>query len=710
MSKKNKIILSILVVISLTAMIIGSISYYRKLRSTLDDSILQNMKEMSNHDVTNIQATVNETWNSLEGIGTRMKLHNQKLDHIHNLEDIQVFLDMEKTATIFNRLYLIDSLGNVYSSSVSLTEDQKNKVKEMIEGKDKLVSWYDENVNGKTRESLLYALKIEPFILNIGGTQEIEFVSAVGITNLIDMANTIEVESFGGKGSSIVIDSEGYFIVREKQGDITLEEGYTYFDWLKTGTFYNNMTAEKCIEQIREKEEFSFHYKNADKVSRILTCTPIPDTDWYLIISVPTSVLRQQTNSFLWMTIFILAVVAGAFLFLIFISFKMWSNSHYAKAESKAQSAFLSNMSHEIRTPLHGLIGLNYLMKQSIDNKELMQSYLDKSETTANYLLTLINDILDLSKLQAGKVELEHKPFNLSDSMEGIQIMFQDRMKEKNLDFILDCQYISPNIFGDEMRLKQILINIIGNSLKFTKEGKVVVEVRQETQANKIMNLFTISDTGCGMSKEYLPFLFDPFTQERNDVSNGTAGTGLGMPITYLLIDKMGGKIEVESELNKGTTFRIAIPTDVVEDMEFIQETEIEKVKEKKHYNILVAEDNELNAEIMEEILVLEGFSVSIAKDGKEALEMVEKSKLYEFDAILMDGQMPIMNGYEATKAIRALPREDVKTMKIYACTANTLTDDKKKALDCGMDEVITKPVDVKVLLELLNNPNTKIE
>ncbi len=379
-----------------------------------------------------------------------------------------------------------------------------------------------------------------------------------------------------------------------------------------------------------------------------------------------------------------------------------------AQAEAKAKGNFLSTMSHEIRTPLNGMIGLNYLMEQNLDDHQKMKDYLRQSSATAKYLQSLINDILDMSKLEMNKMELVSSPFSLKDALAVIETIERSRMADKEIDFRMDMDVPHPFIVGDEVRLEQIILNIIDNAYKFTPAGgSVRVQVRQTPSGDgKASTEIKVSDTGWGISEEFQQKIFHSFTQERNTVSKGNQGTGLGMSISYLLAELMGGSLSVESKLGHGSCFTFSFPAEIVqEDLRTgRQETETRAGETPEDCHILIAEDNELNGQILTEILREEGFRTSLAVNGQVAVDLFKASAQGEYSAILMDLRMPEKDGYEAAKEIRALPRPDAKTVRIFACTADSFQEDREKAIACGMDNFVAKPVDVKKLIMLLRS------
>ncbi len=375
-----------------------------------------------------------------------------------------------------------------------------------------------------------------------------------------------------------------------------------------------------------------------------------------------------------------------------------------SRAESKAKGQFLSTMSHEIRTPLNGLIGLNYLMSQKLDDKGRMREYLRQSTVTAKYLLSLVNDILDSSKLQARQMELARQPVDLGLVTDTVSSIAQNAMEEKDLIYETDGELKWPCILGDEVRIQQVLLNLLDNARKFTPEGgRVTCSLKQEmTPAGDVLTTFSVSDTGRGMSPEFQKHVFDVFARELDTVSKGNQGTGLGLSISRRLALLMGGDLTVTSQKGEGSTFVFtftAPPSEIAQD----ENDPAFLTKDSPHPHVLVAEDNELNGEIILELLLDYGFEADLAENGKIALDMFEASREGTYGVILMDLLMPEMDGFEATKAIRALKRPDAKTVRIYACTANSLAEERDKALACGMDGFIAKPVDIGELMKKLS-------
>jgi len=385
-----------------------------------------------------------------------------------------------------------------------------------------------------------------------------------------------------------------------------------------------------------------------------------------------------------------------------------------AESASKAKTNFLSNMSHDIRTPMNAIIGFTTLAMTHIDNKERVQGYLGKIAASSNHLLSLINDVLDMSRIESGGVHLEETECNLRDVMNELENMLTTEIQSRNLQFHIDLKDVSDEkVICDRLRLNQILLNLLGNAMKFTTPGgKISVQVFEKMgrDEDEAIYEFCVKDTGIGMSEEFQKHIFEPFERERSSTVSGIQGTGLGMAITKNIVEMMGGAISVISKKDVGTEFIVRLP------MKKVSAGQAETVFREEESNtsasrtsikgkrILLVEDNDLNREIAGEILGEAGLLVEEAEDGSIALDqLLEKGPGY-YSLVLMDIQMPIMDGYTATQAIRAFENKELAKIPIIAVTANAFEEDKRKALEMGMNAHIAKPIDVQKLLDALEH------
>ena len=384
-----------------------------------------------------------------------------------------------------------------------------------------------------------------------------------------------------------------------------------------------------------------------------------------------------------------------------------------AETANRAKSTFLSNMSHDIRTPMNAIIGFTTLAVSSIDNKNKVKDYLTKILSSSNHLLSLINDILDMSRIESGKLHLEETEVSLSEVLHDLKTIISGQIYAKQLELYMDAMDVADeDVYCDKTRLNQVLLNLLSNAVKFTPAGGTVsVRLKQFPGPTKGSALyeFRIKDNGIGMSQEFVQKIFSPFERERTSTVSRTQGTGLGMAITKNIVDMMGGTVEVQTEQGKGTEFTVRLPLRIQSAhrrVEKIPEPESPALPAAKadfrDRRILLVEDNELNSEIAAEILSQYGFQVDTAKNGAEAVEKVQHSKPGEYDLVLMDVQMPVMNGYEATKRIRGLSDPALAKITILAMTANAFEEDKRKALECGMDGFLSKPIVVEELIGTL--------
>ena len=378
-----------------------------------------------------------------------------------------------------------------------------------------------------------------------------------------------------------------------------------------------------------------------------------------------------------------------------------------AEAANEAKTEFLQRMSHDIRTPINGICGMINVADHYADNMEKQTECRAKIKKTSHLLLELINEVLDMSKLESDEVVLEEIPFNLNSIFEEILGVIEHMAAEQNIRIIWEEKEVTHwNLIGSPVHVKRILMNILSNAVKYNKEnGYVYIGCREIPSKQTAMTTleFVCRDTGIGMTEAFQKRIFEPFAQEHAGSRTKFAGTGLGMPITKKLVEKMGGTISFESKEGTGTTFVIRIPFQIDADMKDRTETEEKTETSIQGLHVLLTEDNELNMEIAEFVLQNEGAVVTKAWNGQKAVDIFRKSRPGEFDAILMDIMMPVMNGYEAAKMIRSLDREDAKVIPIIAMTANAFTEDKMRAKEAGMDEHIAKPVDGKLLVKVIN-------
>ena len=379
-----------------------------------------------------------------------------------------------------------------------------------------------------------------------------------------------------------------------------------------------------------------------------------------------------------------------------------------AKSANEAKTRFLFNMSHDIRTPMNAIIGFSGLLEKNLQNGEKAKEYLGKICSSGNLLMTIINQILEIARIESGTIALQLKAEDINTVFHTVNTVFEEDIRKKNLQYSADLDVYHTFIFCDRVKLQEIMLNIISNAIKYTSDGHAVhVKIYEKDSENprKARFIFTCEDTGIGMSEEYLPHIFEEFSREHTTTENKVAGTGLGLPIVKSMIELMGGSIQVESTQGVGTKFTVDISfdmaseSDVYRDQISEQPDVLEKLEGKR---ILLAEDNDLNAEIAIELLAEEKIVVDRAKDGAECLDKLEKAVPGYYDMILMDIQMPVMDGYDAAARIRRMKDEKKASIPIIAMTANAFAEDRQKAISMGMNDHVAKPIDMNVLLPVI--------
>lgn len=468
-----------------------------------------------------------------------------------------------------------------------------------------------------------------------------------------------------------------------------------------------------------------YNFKEREKENIYLSYAAVGYSDWELLVFAKDSVCMENANKNRDTTYELVFVIIIAFL-LFFIIIALEERKRYeakqkreadlkealerANQANAAKSDFLSRMSHDIRTPLNGIIGLRDISESNPQDIELAAQNRAKARVAANHLLSLINDVLNMSKLEADNVELAHEVFDIRKLADDIIILTQMRASEagitlKHEDCSVNIDY--PYVYGSPLYVRQIFVNIISNAIKYNKPGGTISAKIEsgKKQGNIIEYICTIADTGIGMKPEFMEHLFDPFSQEKADARSVYQGTGLGMSIVKALVDKMNGTIHVESEPGVGSKFIISIPFEIAEQGELQSTTETNTAEISvpiKGVHIMLVEDNELNMEIATELLKEQGAVVTQVSNGKEAVQMFKENPKGTFDVILMDVMMPVMDGLEATRQIRALDRIDSASIPIIALTANAFYEDVKKCIEAGMNAHLSKPLEIEKVVEMI--------
>lgn len=525
------------------------------------------------------------------------------------------------------------------------------------------------------------------------------------------------------------------FVIRKDGSYVVGNEGDThenYFDRLAGIFDVQDAETAACIDQLKAAvntgEDYSTIMKNGGSRHHIY-CTNLPYCEWYLVTVLPFEGLDDTISGMgdRWLAIVYAAsfAVIAMLLYIFFRYLKLFRDqvselkrvngemdtarkaAEQARKEAEqanaAKQEFLSSMSHDIRTPMNAIIGMTSLALDNIDRPEQVQDYLGKIALSSKHLLGLINDVLDISKIESGKMILNAEPVSLKEAMDSIVNIMQPQVAAKKQQFNVSTREIlSENVYCDGVRLNQVLINLLGNAVKFTPEkGSVQLTVYQEElDPSRVRTHFLVSDTGIGMSKEYQKVIFESFSREDNTRVRKTEGSGLGMAITKYIVDAMGGTISVRSEQGQGSEFHVVLDLERAAAPAVSEAADgVERVSDVilKGRRVLLAEDNELNWEVARELLSILELELDWAENGEVCVEKFRNSPVGYYDAIIMDVRMPVMDGYEATAAIRELGRADTD-IPIIAMTADAFSEDIQRCLACGMNDHLAKPIDIQTV------------
>jgi signal transduction histidine kinase/CheY-like chemotaxis protein len=506
-----------------------------------------------------------------------------------------------------------------------------------------------------------------------------------------------------------MIDSEGNYILKGKSF-----KNSNFFEFYKSYNQINKKAFENLKSIIHETGMFTMHNSKAE--SCLIVHIPVNTSfDWTLLTYIPLKDITK--NNIDWPLVIVVSVCLIILLILdilVIMRFNrnLASAAKEADSANKAKTVFLSTMSHDIRTPMNAIIGLTTIAEKNIGDTKSVSDNLHKIKLASNHLLTLINDILDISKVEHGNISLSPVRFSISDLAENLENMVLPMIRQKNIDFRFQKNNITQKyLYADQLRINQIFINILSNSIKYTPDnGQVYVDLSEEAGDKEgfIKLVYKVSDTGIGMSESFMKIMYEPFMRQTDSRINTIQGTGLGLAITKKMVDLMGGKIECQSKEGEGTTFTITLEIEASES-ENSAETQEENNSDLTGMKILVAEDMDVNWEIISTLLEMYGIKCRRAENGKVAVDTLRNIQSGEFDAVFMDIQMPVMNGLDATREIRKLENPYAANIPIIAMTADAFSENVTECFEAGMNGHIAKPIDINnVVRELKKIRQTK--
>ena len=745
-TKRKKIIVPLVFLI----LILLSLIFVKLLLNRMNSYIAENGKSSMGAVVEQIQQTYDLQVNGyysrlhmLEDFLTQEEVRSIELDR--NKKFFEAWQKESESTLIF----LQENGKAITTDGTKLRVDMPSKLLLDLRNGYNIGKLVSLDYNQKKKDGYLVAIPCQEYTING------ETYTAIGtLYDHSKLDSMLSVKSYNGNAYLFMLDNDGN-ITYTNQIEDKFFRNYFLLKHLKGDQAITEEEADSLQKKLDGREQ-GVELLGSDKPYYLGYC-PIENNNTMLICivekSVVDNVLKDYQKTIVFETIlmagFILLLFAGLFYSISRRSLAEQkaeyekrnneiqtqamkemeeSNKKLKKAKdittealqtaenaNKAKTDFLSNMSHDIRTPMNAIIGMTSLIRHDAGNKAKVIEYADKIDISSQHLLGIINDVLDMSKIEAGKTVFKYTDFSMPDLIEELNTIFQPQIAERNQTLMVIKENIRHEwVNGDQVHLMQIFSNLLSNAVKYTQEGGKIQFLVEECETKSSVYAkyrFLVSDNGMGMSADFKEKIFDPFTRAEGSVTNKIQGTGLGMAITRNLVEAMGGTIDVESELGQGSCFEVLIDLRIAEDRSVSSTVQEEKNEQNDNIfqgmRFLCAEDNELNAEILTELLKIEGAECTICENGEEILKTFEKSAPGDYDMILMDVQMPVMNGYEATKAIRRSSHELAKKIPIIAMTANAFSEDIQHSLAAGMNAHVSKPVEMRVLEKTIRSIKT---
>ena len=693
---------------------------------------LNQMEEVTRQMFQNLEDVIDARWNRvteecnyLEDAGVQTT--EELCEYMKKKYGLSVYAEQRIT------LLAVDSEGGYYTES-----GNRGIFRELdyFEDSPEKISFVFNSLTDNQSEMVFLKRLSEPIYLQNDDKETV--IRYLGIAQDMEQLNPyFNCDAYKRNNSVYVLDNNGFKMFNSNR--VELIKGHNVFSVLKNMKYLHNSSFDKTEAELEEK---GYSYSNAvlDGTEYFYGLKRMENAEWTLIFLVPAKYVATNTLklvNFVMIFIVIFTVIVSACVILV-ISFVMHRNQqeairverennakletvntelrqaklaaeeafHVAQEANRSKSSFLANMSHDIRTPMNAIVGITSLIEHECDDGEKVKEYAKKIELSSQHLLGIINDVLDMSKIETGKTTLKYADFSISELLQEMNTVFHPQANEKHQTFVITGEDIQHDwVKGDRVHLMQIFTNLLSNAVKYTQAGGIIQFIVEECQTNSSVYAkfhFMVKDNGMGMSPDFKDKIFDAFTREESSLTNKIQGTGLGMAITRNLVEVMGGTIDVESVKGQGSCFEVLLDLKIAEQRvaaptQKIQEN-MQDISVLKGMRFLCAEDNELNAEILTELLKIEGAECTICENGEEILKAFEQSAPGDYDMILMDVQMPVMNGYEATKAIRRSSHELAKTIPIIAMTANAFSEDIQHSLAAGMNAHISKPVAMRIL------------
>ena len=706
--------------------------YHTYIQDIIYEERLNQMEEITRQMFQNLEDVIDSHWDRVTEECNYLRDANiQTTDelcrHMKKKYELSAYAEQKIT------LMAVDSEGGYYTEDgyIGLFRDL-----DYFEDNPEQISFVFDSMTDNQSEMVFLKRLPEPIGLQNG--EKKTTISYFGIAQNMEQLNPyFSCDAYNGNNSVYVLDVNGFKLFNSNQ--VELIKGHNVFSVLQKMEYLHNSSFDKTKAELEEK---GGSYSNAilDGTEYFYALKRLENAQWTLIFLVPAEYVATNTLrlvNFVMVFIVIFTVIVAVCV-MLGISLVMRRNQQeairverennarletvntellqakkaaeeafqVAQEANRSKSSFLANMSHDIRTPMNAIIGMTSLIRYDAGDKARVIEYADKIDTSSQHLLGIINDVLDMSKIEAGKTVFRYSDFSILDFIQELDTIFHSQISEKKQTLTITKENIWHEwVKGDQVHLMQIFSNLLSNAIKYTQEGGKIQFLVEECETKSKVYAkyrFLVCDNGIGMSADFKNTIFDAFTRAENSLTNKIQGTGLGMAITKNLVDLMGGTIDVESEPGQGSCFEVFMDLKIAEERSVSPASQAETDEQNGNIlqgmRFLCAEDNEINAEILTELLKIEGAECTICENGEEILKAFEQSAPGDYDMILMDVQMPVMNGYEATKAIRRSSHELAKTIPIIAMTANAFSEDIQHSLAAGMNAHVSKPVEMKVL------------
>lgn len=706
--------------------------YQTYIQDIIYEERLNQMEEITRQMFQNLEDVIDSHWERVTEECNYLRDANiQTTDelcrHMKKKYELSAYAEQKIT------LMAVDSEGGYYTEDgyIGLFRDL-----DYFEDNPEQISFVFDSMTDNQSEMVFLKRLPEPIGLQNG--EKKTTISYFGIAQNMEQLNPyFSCDAYNGNNSVYVLDVNGFKLFNSNQ--VELIKGHNVFSVLQKMEYLHNSSFDKTKAELEEK---GGSYSNAilDGTEYFYALKRLENAQWTLIFLVPAEYVATNTLrlvNFVMVFIVIFTVIVAVCV-MLGISLVMRRNQQeairverennarletvntellqakkaaeeafqVAQEANRSKSSFLANMSHDIRTPMNAIIGMTSLIRYDAGDKARVIEYADKIDTSSQHLLGIINDVLDMSKIEAGKTVFRYSDFSILDFIQELDTIFHSQISEKKQTLTITKENIWHEwVKGDQVHLMQIFSNLLSNAIKYTQEGGKIQFLVEECETKSKVYAkyrFLVCDNGIGMSADFKNTIFDAFTRAENSLTNKIQGTGLGMAITKNLVDSMGGTIDVESEPGQGSCFEVFMDLKIAEERSVSPASQAETDEQNGNIlqgmRFLCAEDNEINAEILTELLKIEGAECTICENGEEILKAFEQSAPGDYDMILMDVQMPVMNGYEATKAIRRSSHELAKTIPIIAMTANAFSEDIQHSLAAGMNAHVSKPVEMKVL------------